>query len=390
MFYHNTNFKGGSVFRGRVNYEAAEAQYKRALSIYEKEFGQFEDSDSSDILYNQIVSKGKITDVLCGLARIYEDKDEYSEAEILLKRALAINEKVHSRKEHEVAEVVNQLAEFYFSGGEYEIAAKQYERLIEDYLETDDLENQSLDSARYNLAECYNKLGANKEADLMCIHVLEKYEKNYGKGDPKVAEGLNELAAHFCDLENYTKAKALYQRILSIYEKTYGPNDINLAHVLNSLAETSFFLGNNIKAKFFYIRLLVLKEKAYGVDHPSVASSLNDIGIFYAELGNFEKAKSLFERALSIYEEANISFNFTMLRVLNNLADLNNEKGKYDNAESLYNRVLTICCKILGSSTGKSIGPAQRATEKLVDLYLKVGKKKEAETMKKQLLNIDS
>jgi len=119
---------------------------------------------------------------------------EHSEAEPLLRRSLAISEKVLGPEAPDVATSLNNLALLYRAQGQYEKAAPLHER------------------------------------------ALAIWEQALGPEHPHVATSLNNLAGLYDNQGQYGKAEPLYERALAIREKALGPEHPDVATSLNNLA----------------------------------------------------------------------------------------------------------------------------------------------------------
>jgi tetratricopeptide (TPR) repeat protein len=117
---------------------------------------------------------------LNNLAMIYEKQGRYAEAEPLLTRALAIQEKALGPDHPDVADSLNNLATLYAEQGRYAEAEQLYKRAL-----------------------------AIREAAL-------------GPDHPDLANSLNNLAAFYAEQGRYAEAEPLFERALAIREKALG------------------------------------------------------------------------------------------------------------------------------------------------------------------------
>ncbi len=122
-------------------------------------------------------------------------KADYAEAEPLVRRAFAIDEKSYGPDHPEVANHLNNLAQ---------------------------------------LLQATNRLA---EAEPLMRRALAIDEKSYGPDHPNVARHLNNLAQLLQATNRLAEAEPLMRRALAIDEKSYGPDHPNVARGLNNLAE---------------------------------------------------------------------------------------------------------------------------------------------------------
>jgi tetratricopeptide (TPR) repeat protein len=193
---------------------------------------------------------------------LMDAKAEYSKAEPLYQRSVAIREKALGKDHPEVAVLLNNLALLYRIQGHYAEAEPLYQRS------------------------------------------LVILEKALGKDHPNVANSLNNLAFLYYAQGHYAEAEPLFQRSLAIWEKALGNDHPDVATSLNNLAELYRTQGRYAEAEPLYQRSLAIWEKALGNDHPNVARSLNNLALLYDAQGHYAEAEPLYQRSLAILEKA--------------------------------------------------------------------------------------
>ena len=224
----------------------------------------------------------------------------YSEAEPLLKRALALKEKALGSEHPNVAENLNSLAELYRLQGQYQQAEPLYK------------------------------------------HALTINENMLGTEKIEVAQSLNYLALLYDDQEKYELAESLYIRALDIWEKVLGPEHPDVASVLSNLAGLYSTQGKYAQAEPLYKRSLAIKEKTLGPIHPYVATDLNNLALHYSAQGKYAQAEPLYKRALEIWEKVLGPEHPEVATGLSNLARLYQKTNRGEEAELLLKRASQI------------------------------------------------
>ena len=112
-------------------------------------------------------------------------------------------------------------------------------------------------------------------------------------------ETYNDAGKEAYEQGNYTKAEKLWVAALKEAEK-FGPQDPRLATGLNNLAALYRAQGKYGEAEPFYKRALAIREKVLGPDHPDVATSLNNLAGLYETQGKYGEAEPLYKRSLAI------------------------------------------------------------------------------------------
>ena len=129
------------------------------------------------------------------LRGLLQDTNRLAEAEPLMRRALAIDEKSYGRDHPDVAIGLNNLAQ---------------------------------------LLQATNRLA---EAEPLMRRALAIDEKSYGPDHPNVAMRLNNLAQLLQATNRLAEAEPLMRRALAIDEASYGSDHPNVAIGLNNLAQ---------------------------------------------------------------------------------------------------------------------------------------------------------
>ncbi|QNI71996.1 tetratricopeptide repeat family protein [Cyanobium sp. NS01] len=321
------------LYVNQAEYSKAEPLYERALAIWEKRLGP--EHPTTAIGLNN-------------LAGLYEDQGYYSKAEPLYVRALSIKEKSLGPEHPDTALGLNNLALLYSNQGEYSKAETLYERALAIWEKSLGSEHPDVATSLNNLAGLYNNQGEYSKARPLYERALAISEKILGREHPDTATKLNNLALLYSNQGEYSKAETLYERALAIWEKSLGSEHPDVATSLNNLAGLYNNQGEYSKARPLYERALSIREKSLGPDHPDTANSLNGLASLFRAQGQYGKAEPLLERALSISEKILGLEHPDTATIVNNLAVLYNDQGDYSKARPLLERALSISEKILG------------------------------------------
>ncbi|MEC4850779.1 MAG: CHAT domain-containing tetratricopeptide repeat protein, partial [Jaaginema sp. PMC 1079.18] len=211
-------------------------------------------------------------------------------------------------------------------------------------------DHPSVATSLNDLAALYQRMGNYSEAEPLVQRALAIREQAFGEDHPSVATSLHNLAALYQNMGNYSEAEPLYQRALAIREQASGRNHLDVARTLNGLAVLYQDMGNYSEAEALHQRALAIKEQALDSDHPSIARTLNGLAALYRDMGNYSEAEPLFQRALAIREQALGSDHLDVANSLHNLAELYQDMGNYSEAEPLKQRTLAIVEQVLGNN----------------------------------------
>ena len=275
-----------------------------------------------------------------GLALIYVA--DYKEAELLLKRSLALRKRRLGPNHPDVAQSLNNIAILLCNQGKYIEAEPLYRRALEIDKKALSSDHPDVASILSNLAVLLDIQGKYAEAEPLYRRALEIWEKKFGPEHPDVAGSLNNLATLYSKQGKYTKAEPLYRRALKIWIKVLGSDHPDVAKNMNNLGWVLCKQGKYVDAEPLLYRALEIDEKALGSKHPDVADILDSLAFLYYDQGKYAKAEPLYRRALEIWEKALGPEHPSVAQSLNNLAALLRKTGRQAEAEKLEARARNI------------------------------------------------
>ena len=252
------------------------AGYLNQIACIFRELGQYQEGISPATeavsIATDRVSPIKFASYLNVLGLLHVKQGNYSEAEPLLERSLAIRETQLGRDHPDVATSLNDLALLYRSQGHYSEAEPLFGRSLNIWETQLGEDHPTVASSLNNLAQLYYSQGRYSEAEPLLRRSLFIGETQLGEDHPDVAFSLNNLAGVYQAQGRYSKAEPLLRRSLSIGETQLGEDHPDVASSLNNLAGVYQAQGRYSKAEPLYGRSLSIMETQLGEDHPDVAS----------------------------------------------------------------------------------------------------------------------
>ena len=285
---------------------------------------------------------------LLNLGRAYREAGRPGDAELVLRRALTINERSLGPNHAQVAVALNQLALVFEQRGRFDEAEPLYRRALAIREATDGPEHPATATVHNNLAALFRSQGRYGEAEAAFRRALAIREKALGPEHREVAAGLNNLGEMYRQMGRYNEAEPLLTRALGVWEKALGATHPSVAATLNNLAELYRAQGRYAEAEVPLKRALAIREQMGGLDHPDVALSLNNLAALYRAQGRYADAEPLYRRSLSIREKAFGPAHPDVARTVNNLARVYRAQRRYREAEPLFRRALAIWEQALG------------------------------------------
>jgi len=349
----------GGYFLGRAAYSQAEPLLRDALAIREKTLGP----------EHSLTAEG-----LDGLAVLLANLGDIAGARPLYERALAIREKALGPEHPDTAQSLNNLAALLGNLGDIAGARPLFERALAIREKALGPEHPDTAQSLNNLAILLGNLGDIAGARPLYERALAIREKALGPEHPDTAQSLNNLAALLEEQRDFAGARPLHERALAIRETALGLEHPDTATSLDYLAGLLRNQGDIAGARPLYERALAIREKALGPEHPITANSLSSLaGLLYAQ-GDIAGARPLCESALAIRETALGPRHPDTATSLNNLAGLLYAQGDIAGARPLCERALAI--------QEKTLGPEHRDTNRtrssLAQLLLTSGQPTEA------------
>ncbi len=230
----------------------------------------------------------------------------YTEAEQMIRLAIAISERVHGRDHPNVATNLSNLA----------LVLQETNRL--------------------------------KDAEPLMRRALGIDEKSYGPDHPEVATDLSNLAVLLQQTNRMAEAEPLLRQALAIDERFYGPDHPDVARDLNNLARLLQDTDRAADAEPLMRRVVGIFETTYGSNHPSVATAVSNLAALVQEKGHLDDAELLMRRSLAIDEQSYGPNHPDVATRLNNLAQLLRATNRLAEAEPLMKRAVVILAKSLG------------------------------------------
>jgi len=150
------------------------------------------------------------------LAGLYLAEGKYAQAELVYKRALAIEEKALGPDHPDLAKSLHNLALLYATQGQYAQAEPLYKRALAIMEKALDPDDPSVAKSLNNLAALYATQGQYAQAELLFKRALAIREKALGPDDPSVAKSLENMAALYREISRVKEAEDLEKRAAAI------------------------------------------------------------------------------------------------------------------------------------------------------------------------------
>ena len=200
--------------------------------------------------------------------------------------------------------------------------------------------------------EFYRLYEAGKYVEALRIaeQILKVRERILGRSHAYYATSLNNVAALYAQLSEYSHAEPLTLQSLEISKNVLGESHPDYAQSLSNLAVLYDSIGKYSLAEQLHIRAIGIRKNAFGKKHPDYAQSLNNLGLLYYSKCDYSRAEPLLIEAVSIRKHLFGEKHVNYTTSLNNLALVYGSNGDFAKAEPLFKQILEIEAKILGEN----------------------------------------
>jgi tetratricopeptide (TPR) repeat protein len=279
-----------------------------------------------------------------------------------------------------VAQVHQDLADYYSAEGRYAEAEKVYQKTLE--LKEDMLgrANPAIIPAVDDVARVsFAQMKYDQAVDLIGRE-LRIMEREYGDNDPKLVPSLEQVARVLEAASKYPDAERFLSRAIAIREKTASAESAELVPDLSQLARVNVEKHNAVGAEELYRRVLAMEQKKYSTSSPELLPALDALASLALE--QHGDAEPLLKQTLSIREGNLGPNNIEVARNLDKLAEIYTEQKRFDEAQKVSERSLFIWMKELKP------GSAELAEkyEKVAELYQALHRPADAEPLVQQVL----
>jgi tetratricopeptide (TPR) repeat protein len=348
----------GTSYRVDHKYEQAELLLKRALQVYER-------ISPSDPIGQERTE--------LNLAGIYLDREDYVSAERYFSEALSLSEKMPGGPTYERGSALLNLGFIRMMQGRY----LEAEQLLKSSVEA--LASDSAPPVQHDLANAIYRLGGVYAMEHRCgeakqqyLKALEIQEKVSGPSSREVGFTLQGLGELYQSEGETSKATELLNRAQEIAQRASKPGDDSGAGILVDRGEAAQNEEKYEEAESLYKQAIDVYERTFGPEHPGLARALVYLGCLYRDEEQFDitKAGPLLERALAIREKALGPDHASTANTLSDLSLLNFYQHKFGEAEGFAERALPIQEKAYGleslevSTTLNRLGLAERDLKK--------------------------
>jgi len=245
-----------------------------------------------------------MTALLAGnLALLLQETGRYTEAELLHREVLQIDEKLWGLKSRIVATDLNNMGLLAFTLGRYVEADSIYASAESIGREVWGENDTEYATTLNNIAVLSASLGRKEEAEKLYRRALEIRISTFGENHADVAQSLNNLAALLAASDSVDEAVSIQRRAVRVSMTAFGRDHVSYAHALNNLARILQNRGDADEADTLFLTAARIRAEKLGKTHPDYAQSLHNLGALRLARGRYAEAEAFLREALKIRAE---------------------------------------------------------------------------------------
>jgi tetratricopeptide (TPR) repeat protein len=234
-------------------------------------------------------------------SRICKQKEDFGQAEQLLKSALKICER-DIPESAATCHVLNNLATAQLISENYvdaEANLKRFLSLAEKQLPPED---RLIADSYFGLAMVRENQGKSSDADLLYTKALSIAEKTYADTPIEMARMLETLANFYEGQKLYRKSDPLFQRAISMSEKALGNENLEIAEQFVRYSLILEARGHFSEAEMWCYRALTAKHALLDAADPDLARNQALLASIYIGQDQCGKAEPILKQSIAALE----------------------------------------------------------------------------------------
>ncbi|MDD4051280.1 MAG: CHAT domain-containing protein [candidate division Zixibacteria bacterium] len=345
--------------------------------------------DSAGILLTQALADAEraggdslIADILIPLAGVYHRRQEWTQGDSCLWRALAIQENAYGRDHPALIPTLTALTDGYYKQYHYMDAEPVCQRLLA-------LITANEGPASPGLIKVLRRLGWVSSCQIQfeatqvyCRRAISVAEQQSPPDYPGLAELYAELCQAYFNAGDFDAAEETGPRALAIAEEHVGRNDRVTAEVLMRLGGMYCMLQKNDLAESCIRRALTIRRMLQPGDNADVAQSLFALGYVYRHQDRYPETIAYYKMTCDMLRRLFGPEDPTFLRRQLTLAEAYAVSGQSLEAQRIYEANIPIMKKVIGPAGNITVW----AVNQLAELYAVQGRNAEAETILLEIL----
>lgn len=279
---------------------------------------------------------------MSNLAHALSQQERWDEADALYRQVISAWERVLGRGNRKTLLTIQNLALVLQGQRELEEAAVLQREVVAGFETLLGPENGNTLLLKEQLVSTLKEQKKYDEAEALQREVLLRYETMFEPDHIhtlKIKEG---LALILEEQGEYDEAEALRREAATVYEHRSGSESIPALESMQRLARILEKSGKLGEAETVYREIVRSYNEQLGPDHTDTLAATDSLALVLEKQAKFEELEALRTQELTLHERKNGPHDPNTLKIMGDLASLLESHGKLKEAEDLYRRVFVI------------------------------------------------
>lgn len=281
-------------------------------------------------------------DVLEKIASAYSERGEYMIAIRFYQEILNMYQTRSSVQSN--VKIYNLLGEAYCNTGQYDLAKNQHSRALEAIKDSKSPDQLEFFITQVRLATVDYHMGKIKESSIALEHCVEVLSNTLEDNQSQSAKALFHLAVVKRMQYDLNHSYQLINQALKIQKSNLYPNHQDI--ILSEIELSKILLEQNrfeeARATLDHVYTKELNEYGRDIPHPNLALCLHYLGVCHSLQDNDKKAMKYYEHAYRMYREVQYSDTLVFALTLDEIASMFIKMGRFEKASSLLEDSLRI------------------------------------------------
>ena len=297
----------------------------------------------------------KTLECINNLGALLHSQGKLSEAEIHFREAMQTGRRMLGDEHPVTLSYINNVAAALRSQGKHPEAVPLLRESLAASRRVLGDEHPGTLAAIDTLALSLQALGKPTEAEPLYREGWETSRRMLGEEHPTTMTSMGNLGSFLLSQDNLAEAEPLFRKTLEISRRTVGDDHPNTLVYINNLAALLKNQGKLAKAEPLYREALESNRRTLGDEHPNTLVYINNLAKLLKKLDNFPEAEQLYREAMETGRRVLGDDHPNTLVFIKNLASLAEDQGKLTEAESLFREVVDTARRVLGSEHPKTL-----------------------------------
>jgi len=338
----------------------------RASRVTDFMTSMFEVSDPSEARGNTITAREILDkasrDIETGLSKnpdlqaqmmhvmgtVYLNLGLYSQAQLLLSRAVEIRQRVLGLKHPDTLASMNGLARTLDFLGQYAEAEKLLRQTLDIERRVLGPEHPDTLGSMNGLANTLADEGYDADAETVYRQTLDIERRVLGPQHHGTLKLMGNLGVILQEQGKYSEAEKLQRETLDVGRRVLGPEHPDTLAWMDNLANTLYQEGRYSESETLHREAVDIKHRILGPEHPSTLLSMNNLGSTLERLGQYAESERLYQQTLDIRRRVLGPEHPDTLMSMSDLGGVLGKEGHYASAEKLLRQTVEIQRRVLG------------------------------------------